>query len=204
MRLHLVRHGPPRIDPATSPHEWHLDQTRLQEVTALAASGVLPTGARWLSSDEPKAVETAELLGAPHLEVVPGLREQGRPVGWFDDYAVHIHRALVRQDEPAGQGWETAAATRARVVAVVRELLDGAGGRGRARDHVPAGASPDVVLVGHGMAWTLLVSELTGTGVDLAAWERMRMPDHCVIEGGVVVSDWGQWQRPVTGTPERS
>jgi len=35
----------------------------------------------------------------------------------------------------------------------------------------------DVVLAGHGTAWTLLVSELTGTAPDLEAWAMLRMSD---------------------------
>ena len=33
------------------------------------------------------------------------------------------------------------------------------------------------MLVGHGTAWTLLVSELSGTAPDLEAWAMLRMPD---------------------------
>jgi broad specificity phosphatase PhoE len=35
----------------------------------------------------------------------------------------------------------------------------------------------DVVLVGHGTAWTVLVAELTGRPPDLARWESLAMPD---------------------------
>lgn len=180
MRLHLVRHGPPRIDPDAPPHEWSLDDGAREAVLALAESGVLPRDARWLCSDEPKAVETAVLLGAHEVEQVHDLREQRRPAGWVDDYAVRVHRALVRADEPSAEGWETSTQTRERVAGAVREVL--------------AGDDEEAVLVGHGTAWTLLVSELTGTPVDLVAWERMSLPDHCTIDDGTVVSDWGRWQ----------
>ena len=39
----------------------------------------------------------------------------------------------------------------------------------------------DVVLVGHGTALTLLVSELTGREPDLEAWAALEMPDVWVI-----------------------
>lgn len=35
----------------------------------------------------------------------------------------------------------------------------------------------DLVLVGHGTAWTLLLAELTGSAPDLDAWAALRMPD---------------------------
>jgi hypothetical protein len=41
-----------------------------------------------------------------------------------------------------------------------------------------------VVLVGHGTAWTLLASELTGRPPDLARWAALRLPDVVVIADG--------------------
>lgn len=181
MALHLVRHGFPLVDPSVPAHEWHLDQGRLQDIRALAESGVLPTDARWCSSDEPKAIETAEVLtGGADVERVPELREQYRPAGWVDAYAVRVHRSLVRPDEPAMEGWETADSTRARVADAVRALVKETDG--------------NLVLVGHGTAWTLTVAELTRTGVDLAAWERMSLPDHCRLDDDELVSPWGAWR----------
>lgn len=40
----------------------------------------------------------------------------------------------------------------------------------------------DVVLVGHGTAWTLLVSHLTGRPPDLDRWESMEMPDVLTVD----------------------
>jgi broad specificity phosphatase PhoE len=181
MALHLVRHGPPRIDPSRPAAAWELDGERCEQVHRLARCGLLPADARWCSSDEPKAVQTARML-APDtvVEQVAELREQRRPAGWVEDYAVRIHRSLVRPDEPAAQGWETADSTRARVVQAVRTLVEETPG--------------DLVLVGHGTAWTLAVAELTGAPVDLAAWERLLLPDHCCLEGEKLVRGWGSWQ----------
>lgn len=167
------------MDADAPPHTWPLDDGGRDAVLALAASGVLPEGARWFSSDEPKALQTAELLSPVAVEQVPELREQRRPAGWVDDYAVRVHRSLVREDEPSAEGWETSAQTRGRVTDAVREVL---------------AEGDEVVLVGHGTAWTLLVSELTGAPVDLVAWERMGLPDHCTIDDRTLVRDWGAWQ----------
>lgn len=181
MALHLVRHGHPLVDPKVPAQEWPLDPARTEDVLELADAGVLPEGARWCSSDEPKAVQTARLLtGDADVEQVPALREQYRPAGWVDAYAVRVHRSLVRPDEPAMEGWETAESTRVRVTAAVRTLV--------------AETPGDLVLVGHGTAWTLTVSELTGQPVDLAAWERMTLPDHCCIEGDKLATPWGSWR----------
>jgi hypothetical protein len=46
--------------------------------------------------------------------------------------------------------------------------------------HVHAGE--DVVLVGHGTAWTLVVAELTGHRPDLDRWRALAMPDLIVVD----------------------
>jgi len=182
MALHLVRHGPPLMDSDVPASQWHLDPARASVVRELRDCGLLPAQARWVSSDEPKARETAEILcGETPVEVREELREQYRPAGWIDAYAVRVHRSLTRPDEPPEDGWETADSTRARVVRAVQELV--------------AETDGDLVLVGHGTAWTLTVSELTGAPVDLVAWERMLLPDHCVLDGEQVLHAWGDWQR---------
>jgi 23S rRNA (adenine2503-C2)-methyltransferase len=66
--------------------------------------------------------------------------------------------------------WEPPTPTRDRVVAAVRRL-------GSTHDG-------DLVLVGHGTAWTLLVAELTGRPPDLDAWERLAMRPVSRSEGG--------------------
>ena len=73
---------------------------------------------------------------------------------------------------PAAPGWEPLDATRARLVPAVRRILDVHG-------------DDDVVLVGHGTAWTLLVADLTGREPDLARWTSLGMPD--VIEVPLVL-----------------
>jgi broad specificity phosphatase PhoE len=59
-------------------------------------------------------------------------------------------------------------ACRDRVVPAVRRILDVHGG-------------DDVVLVGHGTAWTVLVAGLTGREPDLGRWESLAMPDLIVV-----------------------
>lgn len=182
--LHLVRHGRPRVDPSRPPAEWDLDERGVDDVRALRGSGALPLRARWISSDEPKAVQTAALLTNEAVGTDPALREQVRPAGWVDAYAVQVHRSLVSQDTPASPGWETAASTRSRVVAAVSGHLERA----------EAGGVHDLVLVGHGTAWTLTVAALRGKPVDLYAWERLVLPDLCVLRGKDLVRPWGDWR----------
>lgn len=191
--LFLVRHGLSAPDPATPPDTWGLDPAGLADIDALAASGRIPGDAVWFTSPEAKASATAHLLahkwgsrtegaatggasahecGCGAVTVVPELAEHRRGVHWFADPAEF--RAAVRRafDEPAAPAvpeWEPLAATRDRLLPAVRRILD-------AHPHT------DVVLTGHGTAWTLLVSELTGAPPDLDAWVALRMPDLWVVD----------------------
>ncbi len=154
-------------------HEWGLDPAGLPAVEELRRSGRIPEGAAWFSSPEEKALETARRLTDAEVTVVRELREHERhETHWFDDaedFRAVVRRAFDRPDEPALPGWEPLSATRGRVVPVVRRIL---------------ADRPDeeVVLAGHGTAWTLLVSELTGEPPDLDAWAALRMPDLWVVE----------------------
>ena len=180
MALHLVRHGPPAIDPAIPADEWRLSAEAPDAVAALRSAAVLPEDAAWFVSPEPKAIQTADLLGPPSYEVVDDLREQERSGNWVEDFDTAVIRALRDPDLPAVLGWEPAAATQERVVAAVRAITV----RAMLRGH------DDVVLVGHGTAWTLLVAALTDAAPDVEAWQTMRLPDHCVLDGAVV-APWG-------------
>lgn len=161
--LYLVRHGRPLIDRARPAHEWPLDPAYADDVRALRPR--LPEHAAWYSSPEPKALATAQLLTDRPVEVVPDLREHERRTSdWVDDFESVVRRAFDRPDTSAHDGWEPLADTRRRVVAATSAILD------RHPDH-------DVVLVGHGTAWTVLRSALSGEAPDLEWWVRLAMPD---------------------------
>ena len=172
-RLTLVRHGRSAVDPTTAPHHWDLAPDAAPGLDALRGSGLLPRDGRWYSSPEPKALATAAALTDRPVIEVDDLREAERPATWFDDTAewvAVVRRSVTVPDESAVPGWEPATATRRRVVRAVRGMLDD--------PDRPA----ELVLVGHGTAWTLLIAELTAGEPDLAAWERMTMPDIAVLD----------------------
>ncbi|HEX6249645.1 MAG TPA: histidine phosphatase family protein [Nocardioidaceae bacterium] len=172
-RIHLVRHGRSAVDRSSPPHAWALDPAGRSAIAELRASGRLPDDARWFSSPETKALETARMLTDGEVTVVPELREHERhSTVWFDDpqeFRAVVRRAFEDPDQPALEGWEPLACTRDRLVPVVRRIL---------ADH----PDEEVVLAGHGTAWTLLVAELTGRPPDLEAWARLRMPDLWVVD----------------------
>ena len=160
--LYLVRHGRPLIDRARPAHEWALDPAYADDVRALRAR--LPQHAAWFSSPEPKALATARLLTEEPIEVVGDLREHERnSTEWVDDFSAVVRRAFAHPEVPAYAGWEPLAATRRRVVTAVEGILD------QHPDH-------DIVLVGHGTAWTLARAELMGEPPDLHWWMRLSLP----------------------------
>ena len=194
-RLFLVRHGRSDVDVATPPETWGLHPDGLPDIETLGASGRIPDDAVWYSSPEPKALGTAHLLAhvrgavsgpgaAPTggttahacrcgaVTVVPELAEHRRAVRWFEDageFRATVRRAFEEPGSPAVPEWEPLAALGGRLLPAVRRILD-------------SHPRTDVVLAGHGTAWTLLVSELTGAPPDLDAWAALRMPDLWVVD----------------------
>lgn len=196
-RLTLLRHGRPEVDPRAPAAGWRLSPDAVPDLKALRRSGVLPSGAAWWSSPEPKARATASALSDSPVRLVEDLREQERPAEWFDDaseFTRLVRLSVMEPDVAARRGWEPAGHTQARVVAAVRRV-------------VAEAAGTELVLVGHGTAWTLAVAALTGQPPDLAAWLGMAMPDHCTIDidtdtdpdSGQVVSGWGAWRDRLPG-----
>ncbi len=186
--LVLVRHGYPVVQPGVVAARWELSPDALPALRRLRRSGVLPLRAAWFSSPEPKAVATAETLWTGPITLVDALREAVRPATWYEDdaeFKAVVRRSVLRPHIPVADGWEPAARTQARVLEATRTIL-------------AESASDEVVLVGHGTAWTLLVSSLTGEAPDLPAWSGMRLPDVAVLETvpsepGHLSRRWGAW-----------
>lgn len=187
LTVHLVRHGHSQQERRRPAEEWQLSEIGKASVLELKHSAAIPDLALWYSSPEPKAATTARLLTDSPVELVDELREAHRTAVWFDDQAgfeAAVRRSFADPEIEAIPGWEPLAVTRARMSHVVGSI-------------VGCCARSDLVLVGHGTAWTILVSELTDSAPDLAGWTSMSMPDHCAIDLGTrsVVSGWGDWSR---------
>lgn len=169
MTLHLVRHGRSVPDPTRPASQWPLDPAGYDDVWALR--GRLPAAAAWACSPEPKALATAELLTDGEIGVVPELREHERAAGLFapEDFPDVVARAFADPTRPATDGWEPLQLCADRVVPAVRRLVEVHEGQ-------------DLVLVGHGTAWTLALAALTGAEPDLDRWAALRMPDVWTVE----------------------
>lgn len=180
--LHLIRHARPVIDPGSPPADWTLAE---DDGSTGSLKAVLPERARWFSSPEAKARQTAAWLTAETVEVVDSLRETGRTGFFADEAAFRSTVTAYLRDGVAPDGWEPRVEATLRIVDTALGVL---------------GAFPDddIVLVGHGTAFTLLVGALTGAPPDVGAWTKLRMPDHCALrllpeDAFEVVSPWGAW-----------
>lgn len=163
MTLFLVRHGRSLPVSGVPAHKWSLDPAGFDAVWSLRDR--LPARAAWFSSPEPKATETAQLLTDGRVGILDELVEHRREnTDWIDDFDGTARRAFADPDEAAYAGWEPLTACRDRVVPAVRRVLD-------------VHAEQDVVLVGHGTAWTLVAAALSGDEPDLRRWSEMAMPD---------------------------
>ena len=79
--LILVRHSLPEIDFVVSSHEWHLSAEGRRRCERLADALTNYDPVAIVSSEEPKAVETAEIVAARfgvRVEVEPDLHEHDR------------------------------------------------------------------------------------------------------------------------------
>ena len=168
--LYLVRHGRPNVDPAVPASTWVLDPEHEHLVADLAARAPWLVDAVWFTSPEPKAARTAFLLAGREVPIVEDLREHERSgTTWVPDFTDAVGEAFASPYSEVRQGWEPIIRTRSRVVTAVRKILVEHPGR-------------DVVLVGHGTAWTLLAALLAGTEPDLERWRNLAMPDVITVE----------------------
>jgi broad specificity phosphatase PhoE len=165
--LLLVRHSLPEIDPSVPSETWRLSEEGRVRCKRLRIEIAAYEPRRLLSSPEPKAVETAELI-APVLglevEVEDDLRETARrTVGWLreDDLRAGIRQLFARPDEVVF-GEESANAALARFTAAV--------------ERVPEPA----VVVSHGTVISLYAAARTGRDA-YELWSGLELPDLVVV-----------------------
>jgi broad specificity phosphatase PhoE len=171
-RLTLIKHARPQVDPHTSSDQWTLaDEGR---AAAAALAGVLrgQAFATVVSSREPKARETAEIIGtklAKPVRTAEGLHEHDRRnVPHMDSREFISHVALFFRDaDRLVLGDETADQAYDRFAAAV--------------DRVLAEEPGDVAIVSHGTVIALL-AERRARQDPFPLWRRMGQPSYIVFE----------------------
>jgi broad specificity phosphatase PhoE len=161
--LLLVRHSAPELDPTVPSHEWRLSEEGRRRCGPLAERVAAYRPDVLVSSPEPKARETAELIAVPlglDVQFHEGLRETARrTVGWLrrDQLELGI-KALFDRPDQIVFGEESANAALARFEATVAELPERA------------------VVVTHGTVLSLYVAARTGRD-PFEFWRSLELPD---------------------------
>jgi 2,3-bisphosphoglycerate-dependent phosphoglycerate mutase len=173
--LILVRHGRPAIDPNTKPTTWPLCPEGRESVEQLAARIAEYAPTAIVSSPEPKAVETAEIIAARlglKVEIDAGLHEHKRQhlsFGTEEEFRARIAGIFAQPGRPVG-GVETAHEACERLAATLA-----------GREGAP------LVAITHGTVMSLYLAErLACDGHDL--WRSLHMPDAFVLDadGGLI------------------
>lgn len=168
--ISFVRHSMAVPDTDRHPTEWVLDSGGRLEAEELAARlEVAPAIGALVSSTEPKALGTAEVIGAHWGAEVRGddrLREASRP--WVGPgYRAVAHRYLRGE---AVDGWEPHAEVAQRVEACVEEACAAAEGR-------------PVVVVTHGLVLAVHLRMRLGREFDAESfWSCLAFPDAWALD----------------------
>ena len=172
-KLILVKHSLPQLVPDLAANLWRLGQEGQDNSTRLAAllAGYRPETI--ISSQEPKAVETGEIVAAElgiRCQSKEGLREHDRSnVEFFHDQD-RWHGAVARFfDEPDQLvlGRETAAQALNRFSLAVDDVLS-------------ERESGNVVIVAHGTVISLYVASHTDSD-PFELWQRLGLPSFVVL-----------------------
>ncbi|GGN87451.1 hypothetical protein GCM10010112_70100 [Actinoplanes lobatus] len=160
-RILLVRHAMPEIDPGVPAELWRLSAAGRAAARELAL--LIQPGARFVSSPEPKAMETlAQIAGDTRVAVDSGFAEVRRPPAWTGG---DVYRAAARAylNGADHEGWEP----RDQVVGRFAAAVD---------RHAAAGGT--LVIGTHGLAGTLWLASRHAVGWPAEQfWEALRFPD---------------------------
>ncbi|MFV0524359.1 MAG: histidine phosphatase family protein [Acidimicrobiales bacterium] len=161
--LRYITHPNVEVDATTPVPHWRLSATGRRRAELMLDQAWVFDIVRIVSSDETKAIETAELLaGATGLdvEVRAGIGEIDRSATGFVPPDVHEELAdafFAFPDRPV-RGWETARDAQRRITAGLADLLS---------PTPPGGADDgDTAVVGHGGVGTLWLCRLNGQPID--------------------------------------
>src|SRR3954447_3995876 len=168
----LVKHAAPQVVPGVPPEKWTLSEQGKQRCGPLAEALRAYQPGLVVSSREPKAVETGELVAgqlALPFEAVEGLHEHDRsnvphlPSREF----ISLMELFFRRPDERVLGRETAAECLRRFEAAIERVL---------ADH----AGQNVAVVSHGTVIALFVAKHAG-GKAFDLWRQMGLPSFRVL-----------------------
>ena len=168
-----MRHSLPEMVTGVPASEWHLSAEGRHRCVALARRLAAYELASVVSSQEPKAVETgqivAETLGLP-FETAPGLHEHERGVvrgfGSRADFQAQVARFFKHPDELV-LGHETADEAHVRFARAIASVIE----------RRPA---TNLAIVCHGTVMTLFIARAAGLD-PIPFWKGLGLPSFVVL-----------------------
>ncbi len=172
LRLILVKHSLPHIVPHVPSAQWQLSEEGRRRAEVLAGRLSSFETSRVFSSHEPKAVETADIIGSTlgvPREIVEGLEEHRRQrVELVSErrYEATVANLLANPNELVF-GEETATQAGARFAAAVESILSCAN-------------NEDRLVVAHGTVISLFVADRVGVD-PFSLWKELGLPSYIVL-----------------------
>lgn len=150
---YFISHTPTAITPNVPVDQWQLSELGQQQAAEAAALPWIADVQRFISSTEPKAIETARILiGARDLQLQtdPMLGENDRSsTGYLPKTEFEITSdKFFSRPEQSVLGWERAIDAQRRIIAAIRRLA--------------ALSSVTTAYVSHGAVGSLLLADLLG------------------------------------------
>lgn len=174
-KLVLVKHSAPVVERDVAPKRWRLSENGRRRCVLLAEKLGPYNPDFVVSSEEPKAAETARLV-AEHLgvgsSVRPGLHEHDRTGAPFlgDDEFYRTVKRFFRNPGELVWGNETADQAVERFEVAVRRVLEERG-------------EEALAIVAHGTVISLFVARHNGIDA-YALWRDLGLPSFCVLSPG--------------------
>lgn len=164
-KLRYITHPEVTVDPSVAVTSWNLSPVGIARAHAIARQPWAPAIGRIVSSDEAKAVQTAEILAEPlglDVEVRDSLRENDRSATGFvaPERFEALADAFFAEPSRSVAGWERAIDAQQRVGAGLADLLTAEA------DAVGTMPDAEIAVVGHGAVGTLWYCSLTGQPID--------------------------------------
>ena len=170
--LILIKHSRPEIIPELPANQWRLSEEGRRRCTTLAEQLAAWKPRRLVSSLEPKAQETAQIVAARlglTMETWPDLHEHSRPkpgLSSVADFEASVAR-LFAQPNDLVLGDETAEQARQRFTRAILSLLEG----------FPA---QTLAVVAHGTVITLFAARANAIE-PFAFWKSLTLPSLVVF-----------------------
>ena len=172
-QLILVKHSLPEIVENIPAREWHLSQEGRARADRLAEKLMAYEPEVLISSDEPKAIETAEILSRklqlPH-SVFENLHEHERSKAGYltrNEFENAVREFFAKPDALAFGG-ETANQAHERFSTAIFSVLH-------------TYPEKTIILVSHGTVVSLWVSRLIGTS-PFELWKELGLPSFVVLD----------------------